>query len=65
LDALTTASHAVSAKLYEAQKAGGGGSSGSGGTPGGGAGGQHTGPEAESSSKDGDDVIDADYKDVN
>lgn len=59
LERLTTASHQVSSKLYEAQK--------SGGDTGGAGGGQHTTSEAEASSekKDGDDVIDADYKDVN
>jgi molecular chaperone DnaK len=60
LDKLTAASHAVSAKLYEAQKGSGGTG---GGTGGGGAGGAQA--EKESTGKDGDDVIDADYKDVN
>lgn len=56
LDGITNASHAVSAKLYEKSK---GPEAGAAGTGGAGAGG------AESSTKSGDDVIDADFKDVN
>ncbi len=56
VDAITSASHGVSAKLYEKTKA-------EGGAPGGGAGPQGSG-EASSEKTDGD-VIDADYKDVN
>ena len=53
-EALTTASHAISAKLYEATKADPGAAA-----PG--------GPEAQpgAEAKSGDDVIDADFKDVN
>jgi molecular chaperone DnaK len=62
LDALTAASHAVSGKLYEKTKASGGGdgtgSGGAGGAGGAGAGGAEGKTEGE-------DVIDADYKDVN
>lgn len=60
LDALTAASHAVSGKLYEASK----GAGGPGGAGGGGAGGA-SGAEGSAEKKDGEDVIDADYKDVN
>ena len=56
LDAVTKASHTVSSKLYEAGKAAPGGDAGAGGA---GAGG------AEGKAADGEDVIDADYKDVN
>ena len=60
LDALTAASHAASGKLYEKSKSSGGtggdGSVGGGGAPGAG------GTEGKA---DGEDVIDADYKDVN
>jgi molecular chaperone DnaK len=59
LDALTAASHAVSGKLYEASKA----SPGAGPTGDAGAGaGSAAGEEKKA---DGEDVIDADYKDVN
>lgn len=56
LDALTAASHGVSAKLYEASKGapGAGDTSASGAAPG-----------EEPKKSDGEDVIDADYKDVN
>lgn len=56
-DALTQASHGVSSKLYEASKTQPGADA-----SGAGAGGQAAGDGA---AKDGDDVIDADYKDVN
>jgi molecular chaperone DnaK len=55
LDALTNASHGMSAKLYEKSK-GQPGAEGAAGTPG-------TG-EAQAKGEGGDDVIDADYKDV-
>ena len=56
LDALTTASHGVSGKLYEKSKP-------EGGAPGGDcAAGGASGSEGKA---DGEDVIDADYKDVN
>lgn len=57
LEKLTAASHSVSAKLYEKQKGGkgGGGEGGGGGAAGGGG----------KAGAGGDDVIDADYKDVN
>ena len=69
LDALTSASHSISSKLYEKTKASGaaggpGGSTepdGSGGGSGPGGAGNATG----SGEKSGEDVIDADYKDVN
>src|SRR5262249_1859465 len=68
LDTLTAASHAVSGKLYEKSKASGGGEgggTGGGGTGGGGAGGTGgAGPDGGGKA-DGEDVIDADYKDVN
>jgi molecular chaperone DnaK len=54
LEKLTAASHAVSGKLYEAQK-------GAGTTAGPEAGAK----EGPSNGKDGEDVIDADFKDVN
>ena len=64
LDALTAASHTVSGKLYEKTKASGGGEGGgSGGS--GGAGGASGAGGAEGKSGEGEDVIDADYKDVN
>jgi molecular chaperone DnaK len=64
LDKLTAASHTVSGKLYEKSKASGGG--GGGGESGGGGGGASGAGGAESSkTADGEDVIDADYKDVN
>ncbi|MBX3022012.1 MAG: molecular chaperone DnaK [Bdellovibrionales bacterium] len=62
LDALTQASHGVSSKLYEKSKASGDGSGGTGGDGGGGAGGAQGSADG---AKSGDDVIDADYKDVN
>jgi molecular chaperone DnaK len=55
LDAITSASHGVSAKLYEKSK-GAGGAEGSGPAPGA----DEAGPKTGGS----DDVIDADYKDV-
>lgn len=55
-DKLTQASHQVSAEVYKATSSGGGGDQG-------GSGGQTEEPSTEK--KDGDDVIDADYKDVN
>ncbi len=59
LDALTAASHSVSSKLYEANKAtGDAGAAGAGGAEG--AGKTEGGKTAE-----GEDVIDADFKDVN
>lgn len=57
-DELTKASHAVTAKLYENKGAKGGGDTGGGG-PGGASGGGTGGAGGK------DDVIDADYKDVN
>ena len=57
-DTLTKASHSVSAKLYEKSKGAGGGDNGGG--DGGGAGGA-----GGAEGKSGEDVIDADYKDVN
>ena len=56
LDALTNASHGVSAKLYEKTKA----DTAGGGAAGGGA----SGASGTADGKNGDDVIDADYKDV-
>ncbi len=62
LDRLTQASHKLSSALYEKSKASGTGTNGSGGGGAGGAG----GPSGAGESKAGkDDVIDADYKDVN
>src|SRR5690606_3926345 len=55
-DKLTQASHQISAEVYKATSSGGGGDQG-------GSGGQTEEPSTEK--KDGDDVIDADYKDVN
>jgi molecular chaperone DnaK len=64
LDALTAASHAVSGKLYEQSKSSGGGGEGTGG--GGGAGGAGgAGAGGAEGKTEGEDVIDADYKDVN
>jgi molecular chaperone DnaK len=59
LDALTSASHAVSAKLYEKTNAG---AAGAGGPQPGADGAQASGGEA---GKGDDEVIEADYKDVN
>lgn len=59
---LTNSSHSLSSLLYEKQK-GKSGSSGSGGDEGGGSKPGASGGEANSGNKD--DVIDADYKDVN
>lgn len=59
LDKLTAASHGLSGKLYEASK----GSTGADSGPSGAAGDAHQAGESEA--KSGDDVIDADYKDVN
>ncbi len=61
-DAITKASHSVSQKLYEKSKASGGGD---GGGSGGGGGASGAGGAEGSSKPDGEDVIDADYKDVN
>ena len=60
-DQLQALSHKMSTALYEATKKSGGGTGGGagGGAAGGGANGQNSG-----GSKNGDDVIDADYKDV-
>ncbi len=55
LEKLTAASHAVSTKLYEKQKTKTSDAGGAGASDG----------EAQAKSKDGEDVIDADYKDVN
>jgi molecular chaperone DnaK len=57
LDEITKASHGASAKLYETSKAQPGADGGAGNAQGSASG--------ESEKKDGDDVIDADYKDVN
>jgi molecular chaperone DnaK len=69
LDTLTTASHGVSSKLYEKSKAAPGAEGGAGADGGAGGGGAHahdaTGEAGGSGGKGGDDVIDADYKDVN
>ncbi|MGE3388225.1 MAG: Hsp70 family protein, partial [Bdellovibrionales bacterium] len=54
VDELTKASHAVSAKLYEKKGKGDGGGGGAAG-----------GGQASGGGTSGDDVIDADYKDVN
>jgi molecular chaperone DnaK len=70
-DELTKASHTVTAKLYEKKGTAAGGPGGAGGTSGGGgegsgaggAGGTGGGPTEGAGG--GDDVIDADYKDVN
>jgi molecular chaperone DnaK len=56
LDAITKASHGASAKLYETSKAQPSGD---------GAGGAQGAASGEGEKKDGEDVIDADYKDVN
>jgi molecular chaperone DnaK len=58
-DKLQTVTHKLSSELYKKQ----GGQPGGDGTGGGGAGGGST--ETEGANKGGDDVIDADYKDVN
>lgn len=55
---LTQVSHQLSGEIYKSSSGGG-----QGGDPSGGGGGQQQ--EATSAKKDGDDVIDADYKDVN
>lgn len=60
LDALTAASHAASGKLYEKSKAG---SPGDGAGPG--AAGASGAAGTEGKTGEGEDVIDADYKDVN
>jgi molecular chaperone DnaK len=65
LDALTSASHAISAKLYEKSKAGGGDGSGGGAAGGGGGAQGSSGAGSEGDGKGGEDVIDADYKDLN
>lgn len=57
VDAITKASHAISAKLYEKSKASGGGEGGGSGGP--------TDDGGGEKKADGEDVIDADYKDVN
>ena len=66
-EAITQASHTLSAKLYESSKGSGGAGGGTGGDGGGGAGGASgSGTEGGGETKaDGEDVIDADYKDVN
>lgn len=64
LDTLTAASHTVSGKLYEKSKASGGGGGGTGGGEGGG-GGAGGASGTETKTGEGEDVIDADYKDVN
>lgn len=56
-DQLQALSHKMSTALYEATKKSGGGTTG-------GAGGGATGGQSSGSGKSGDDVIDADYKDV-
>jgi molecular chaperone DnaK len=68
VDRMTKASHALSSALYEKNKnkSSGGGSGGPNGTGGGSAGGNGTGGgQAGGGSGGKDDVIDADYKDVN
>jgi molecular chaperone DnaK len=62
LDTLTAASHAVSSKLYEKTKGTEAGAAGEGAA---GAQGSSAGGAGEESKAGGDDVIDADYKDVN
>jgi molecular chaperone DnaK len=64
VDAITKASHTVSSKLYEKSKASGGGGTGGESGGGGGAGGAG-GASGTEGKADGEDVIDADYKDVN
>lgn len=61
LENLTKASHKLSSALYEKNK---GGAGGAGGSDGGGTGGGPTGGATDSGNNK-DDVIDADYKDVN
>ena len=67
LDTLTAASHAVSGKLYEKTKASGEGGAGAGGEAGGGGAGPGgtSGAGGAEGKAEGEDVIDADYKDVN
>ena len=55
LDNLTKLSHELSSKLYESQKNTGGDAGAAGSEP----------PPSGGADKSGDDVIDADYKDVN
>lgn len=64
LEGITSASHTVSSKLYEKSKAAGAG--GAAGEAGAGAAGGATGAgTGDGKASSGDDVIDADYKDVN
>ncbi|MEQ1877698.1 MAG: Hsp70 family protein, partial [Bdellovibrionia bacterium] len=64
---LTNVTHQISSEIYKSQTGGGGGAGGASG-PGGGNGGGQKAEEPQDpgkKSKSGDDVIDADYKDVN